>query len=350
MSSPKVAVIVLHHADYAQRYLEPCYRSLQRQTYPGEQFQIFLVGNGVSDATRAFIARVAPEARTVELTRNRGWTGGNNAAIRIALAEGAQYLVLLNVDTIVDPAWLAALIEAAKTDPTTHIWQSTILLNGTGKIHSVGNRIHYLGYGYCHGYGHDAAHAPQGVMDFASGAAMLVRRDVFDAIGLFRQEYFIYGDDLEFCWRARLAGFHVGLAERSMCHHVYDFTARLTKLYYFQRNRLLTLLTLPRLRTLALTAPCLLMSELVLAGYFVARGEGQAMRGVARYFLRPRTWRIIRLRRRQIHRLRQRPDAAIVKQFAGRIVFAEMDHPLFRYVANPLLACYWALAKPFIVW
>jgi len=348
---PKVAVIVLHHADYAERYLEPCYRSLQRQTYPAEDFQVFLVSNGVGESARRLIARIAPGARTIEHARNLGWAGGNNSAIRIALEEGVRYTVLLNVDTVVEHTWLEALVEAAEAHPDVQVWQSTILLNGTGRIHSVGNRIHYLGYGYCNGYGHDATRPPEGcVMDFASGAAMLVKREVFETIGLFRYDYFIYGDDLEFCWRARLAGFNVGLADRSVCHHTYEFKTRLNMLYYFQRNRLLTLLTLPRLGTLLLTAPCLIVSELVMAGYLIAGGWGGAMREVARYFLRPKTWAAIRIRRRQIRRLRRRSDAEIVKGFAGRIVFAEVDHPLFRYVLNPLLALYWAVARPFIVW
>ena len=179
---------------------------------------------------------------------------------------------------------------------------------------------------------------------------MLVPRDVFETIGLFRHDYFIYGDDLEFSWRARLAGFNVGLAARSICHHEYEFKTRLNQLYYFQRNRLLTLLTLPRLGTLLLTAPCLLVSELVMTGYFTAGGWGRTMWDVARYFLRPKTWASIRVRRRQMQRLRRRRDAEIVKGFAGRIVFAEVSHPLFRWVVNPLLALYWALARAFIVW
>ena len=63
----RVAVIVVHHADYAQRYLEPCCRSLQRQSYPAHRFRVFLVRNGAADPTGPSITRLAPEARIVEL-------------------------------------------------------------------------------------------------------------------------------------------------------------------------------------------------------------------------------------------------------------------------------------------
>ncbi len=349
---PKVAVIVLHHADYAERYLEPCYRSLQRQTYPAEDFQVFLVSNGVDESARRLVARVAPEARTVEHPSNLGWPGGSNSAIRIALAEGFQYVVMLNPDTVVEETWLAALVDAAQAHPDAHIFQSKILLHGTDTIQSLGNRLHYLGYAYCNGYGHARSRPPpRGVMDVASGAAMLVKREVFEAVGLLRQDYFLYYDDTEFSWRARLAGFNIGFVEASVCYHKYHFQSRLSSwLYYFQRNRLLNLLTLQRLGTIALTAPSLIVSELVLASYFIAKGWGKTVWQLARYFLRRDTWVAIRARRREIGRLRKRPDAEIVKQFAGTIVFPEVEGPVMRYVVNPLLALYWAVARPFIVW
>jgi GT2 family glycosyltransferase len=347
----RVAVVIVTHADYTQRYLEPCYRSLQCQTYPAADFEVFLVSNGVSESARDLVARMAPEARTVEHPSNLGWPGGSNSAIRIALAEGFQYVVTLNPDTVLEDTWLEALVSAADAQPEVHIFQSKILLHGTDTIQSLGNRLHYLGYAYCNGYGVDRSAPPSRYpMDFASGAAMLVKREVFEAIGLFRSDYFIYYDDTEFCWRARLAGFNLGFVEGSVCYHKYHFQSRLSRLYYFQRNRLLNLLTLQRLRTIALTAPCLIVSELVLAGYFIGRGWGKTVWELVRYFLRPDTWVAIRARRREIGRLRKRPDAAIVKRFAGTIVFPEIESPVMRYVVNPLLGLYWAVTKPFLVW
>jgi GT2 family glycosyltransferase len=208
-----------------------------------------------------------------------------------------------------------------------------------------------LGYGSCNGYGADRSAAPsRDPMDFASGAAMLVKREVFEAIGLFRQDYFIYHDDTEFSWRARLAGFNVGLVADSVCYHKYAFGARLGQLYYFQRNRLLNLLTLPRLGTLAIIGPCLLVSEVVVGAYCITKGWGRTVWALLRFFFRPTTWAMIRVRRRQVRRVRRRRDAEIVTRFASRITFLEVDTPLLRYVLNPLLALYWALAKPFIVW
>ena len=348
---PRIAVILLNYGDYAQRYLEPCYESLRRQTYPAERFQVFVVSNGVTAHSRSLIARVAPEARVFENAENIGWSGGNNRAIRVALEEGFDLFVMLNLDTVVEPDWLNELVESAVDQPETQIFQSKIMLDGTNRINSLGNRVQYLGYGYCLGYGQEDGHVPRKLaMDFASGASMLVKREVFEKVGLFREEYFMYYDDLEFCWRARIAGFRVGLVEASVCFHKYDFTSRLGMLYYLQRNRLLTLLTLERLGTIVVTAPCLIVSEVIVSLYFIARGWGRTTWKLLRYFLRWKTWRSIAARRQEIRALRTTKDTEIVGRFAADVMFAEVDSPAMRYLCNPLLRIYWAVAKRFIIW
>lgn len=350
-ASSRVAVILLIHGDYARRYLAACYASLARQTYPASALRIFLVSNGTMAEDRALVRRVAPNVCLLENRDNLGWSSGNNRAVREALRQRYDYLVMLNVDTTVEPDWLARLVEAADARPDLHILQSTVLLGGGERLQTAGNRIHYLGYGYCTGYGRSRTAPPQPVpIDFASGAAMLVKRQVFEAVGFFRDEYFLYYDDLEFCWRARLAGFNVGVAAASVCRHHYDFQDRLRLLFYFQRNRLLTLLTLERLGTILVTLPCLLFSELIVGGYFVARGRGADVWALVRHFLRRRTWAAIAARRGEIRRLRTRTDAEIVGRFAGRVVFPELDGPAMRYLLNPLLACYWAVARRLILW
>jgi GT2 family glycosyltransferase len=297
------------------------------------------------------VERIAPQARVLHNPENFGWSGGNNTALRVALQESCEHAVLLNVNALPEPTWLSALMQAAARSPELHILQSVILLHGTDRLNSFGNRLHYLGYGYCNGYGQpqDAPHRRL-VMDFASGASMLVRREVFDRVGLFREDYFLYYDDVEFSWRARLAGFNVGMAEQSVCFHKYDFQNTLRFLDCLQRNRLMTLLTLEKLRTIAVILPCLLLAEAAITACLVARGQGGVQWRLMKYFLRPATWRTIRERRRDIRRLRVRPDAEVVRRFAGAIAFPELNQPLLRYLVNPLLRLYWALARLCILW
>lgn len=347
----RVAVILVNHNEYAHQYLKACWDSFSRQTYSSNRTQLFIVTNGSSEKTIAYMRRVCPPARIIETPGNWGWAKSNNVAIKVALEEGFDYLVMLNMDTELEPDWLRALVRAADQRTETHILQSKLLLGDTQKINSLGNRTHFLGYGYCNAFGEEESQVSQRmVVDYASGAAMLVKRKVFETVGLFREEYFLYYDDMEFCWRARLAGFNIGLVKESVCRHKYEFTKRLTYRFYYQRNRLLTLLTLERIGTLILIAPCLIISEVVVMVYFLIRGWWKTVWQLLVYFLRPATWRWILARRREIRDIRVRKDAEIVQQFAATIIFMEFNGRTMRYLINPLLWVYWTLVRRLIIW
>ncbi|MBI4598103.1 MAG: glycosyltransferase family 2 protein [Candidatus Omnitrophica bacterium] len=346
-----VAVILVNHQQYADTYLAPCYESLLRQTYPGEQFTVFIVDNGGTPAQRARIQQIAPTARLLANADNAGWSGGNNTAISVALTEGFDHIVLLNMDTVVDAQWLAQLMAMAERRPDLHILQSKILLHGTDRINTLGNRIHFLGYAYCQGYGQPAAACPMpAAVDCVSGAAMLVKRGVFEAVGRFREEYFMYYEDVEFCWRARLAGFSIGIAESSLCYHKYHFKMHAPFLYYLDRNRWMAMLTLLRLRTLLVILPCWIMAELVMSVYWLLHGRLKARVWLLLHFVRPATWRVILHRRREMARCRRRNDAEIVRHFSGVVDFSAIDHGLLHWVANPLLRLYWGAMKRLIIW
>ena len=347
----RVAVILVNYKDYAQRFLAPCYEGLRARSYSKEQSTLFIVDNASTDQTQSTLKRLAPEARILPNAENLGWAGGNNVAIRLALREGFDYMVSLNMDTVLDRDWLKNLVEEAEQKQEIHILQSKILLYGTDKINSLGNRIQFLGYGYCNGYGEkDSTIRQYPAIDFASGASMLVKREVFERVGLFCDEYFLYGDDLEFCWRARLAGYRVGLAEKSVCQHKYDFKNILNALFYVERNRLLTLFTLEKWTTLLLILPGLLLFEIGVCTYFTFRGKARVMARVIAYFLQPKTWKFIGRRRREVGLLRTQTDAQIVRGFSGGIVFAEIRSVPFRFLVNPLLWFYWNVVRLFIVW
>ena len=346
----RVAIVLLFHGDYARKYLSACYASLRAQTYPLDLITVYLVSNGVAEDDLKLVRQIAPTARLLRNTADRGWSGGMNTGIREALNGDARYLILLSVDTVLAPDWLSRLVESADAHGTLHILQSRILLHGSDKANSLGNRIHFLGFGYCHGYGQEHSARPRAPVDYASGTAMLVKREVFERIGLFREDYFVYYEDVEFCWRARIAGYNVGFVERSVCSHNYDFQKTLGCLEHLQRNRLLTLLTLEKVGTLVVIAPCLIVAELILSAYFLTKGWGSVQIKLAKFLIRPSTWQAIRLRRQEIGRLRTRKDAEIVKTFAGHVAFPEINHPLLQYVGNPLLAAYWTLARLLIVW
>lgn len=179
-SHTQTAVVLVTHEASAKQYLTNCCAALRAQTLPADRFTLFIVNNGIPSAQEAILQSAAPQARIVRNAKNLGWSGGNNSAIRIVLQEKFDYVVLLNVDTVADPTWLEELVRAADDRPDLQILQSKLLLHGTDRINSLGNRIQFLGYGYCLGYGEPASTTPVPArIDYASGAAMLIKREVF---------------------------------------------------------------------------------------------------------------------------------------------------------------------------
>ena len=202
-------------------------------------------------------------------TDNLGFSGGNNQAMRLALEEGFEYVYLLNPDTEAQPGFLNAAIEALESDRNVGIVQSLLRLHPrTELVNSYGNEIHFLGFGYAGGESMSItdpsvqAKLARRDIAYASGAGMLVRASLLREIGFLDEELFAYHEDLEYSWRALLAGFRVLLAPNSVVYHKYEFSRSITKYYWMERNRLIVLARLYRWPTLLLVAPAFLVMEL----------------------------------------------------------------------------------------
>jgi len=342
---PKVAIIIPNYN--GRDFLRACLSSLQQQDYP--DFTITVVDNASSDGSADLLRREYPEVRLIENSRNTGFAGGCNSGLRRELKGDADHFVLLNSDTRAAPAWLAELVEAVAGDSAIGIAQSMIhLADQPGIINTAGNEAHYLGFGYCGHYLEKDEGQFAGVTDipFASGTAMLVRREVFDDIGLMDEELFLYQEDLDLSWRARLAGWRVVLAPKSLVGHSYSFSRNKMKFYYLERNRHVVCLKNYSARTLLVLLPAMIGAEAAMTGYSLLGGWlGQKLKGYL-YLLRYAD--SIRRRRAASQGKRVVSDGEIVAFWTDRMAFADLkDSPLTK-VANPLSGLYWKLARRLI--
>lgn len=160
-------------------------------------------------------------ATVMPLPKNGGFAYGNNEAIRAALAgaDRPQYVLLLNPDTLVRPKALEALVEFMDRHPDVGIAGSRLEdPDGTPqrsafRFHSVVNEFEGgLRFGPVsrvltkHVVAPDVSAVPVRT-DWVAGASMIVRRDVFEAVGLLDEQYFMYFEEVDFCLRASRAGF-----------------------------------------------------------------------------------------------------------------------------------------------
>jgi len=349
---PKIAVVLINYKDYASRFLPASLESLRNQTYPKDRFKIFITDNETSSETQEYLKQTAPEAQLILNQGNDGFAKGNNDAFKVALEQGYDYCVSANMDTLFDSRWLAELVEAAQKNPEAGAVQSKILLSPEKVlINSIGNSVHYLGFGFCDGYrqpDHQIDGYPE--IGYFSGAAVIFPRQVLERVGLYDDDYFMYYEDVDLSLRISFAGYKVILAPRSVMYHKYEFARSTRQAYWMERNRVRMLVENLRIRTLLLLLPAHLIMELGTLLYALKAGVLKQKFKVYGYFLKPQNIKEILKSRRYKQARRVLNDRVIWQRCVSEIKFQEIENPLLKYVGNPFLKFYWSLVKRIIVW
>ncbi|MBN1879985.1 glycosyltransferase family 2 protein [bacterium] len=205
--------------------------------------KIIVVDNGSDDGTVEWLKSVWPEVRCLMLPSNKGFSGAVNEGIT---ASESNDVILVNNDTEALPGWFDALRIAAGTHPDFHIFASRVLLADSREhIDTVGDGFTVAGFGYKHGWLEvDGPRYDQPSEVFAaSGCAVYIRRNVFRTIGLFDEHFFAFGEDLDFCFRARLAGFRVMyIPDARILHAVRATSIPSNTLFWYHRNLQWTLM------------------------------------------------------------------------------------------------------------
>jgi len=261
----RASIIVLSYNSLS--YLGTCLQSIVADM--GEQDELIVVDNGSVDGSSDFVLTHYPQAQLIR-SQNIGYAGGNN--LGAAAAQG-EYLVFLNPDIYLQPGSLSFLLsplerrsDIALTTPCV------VFMRRPEVINTCGNTIHYTGLTYCRGAGRSRMNYPTAEVDAVSGAAFAIRRSVFEELGGFDRRFFMYVEDTDLSWRARLAGYRCLYVAEAVIQHDYSFSYSPAKAYYLDRNRHFMLLK--NLSTLAYTRmlPGLLASELVTWGFLLLKG------------------------------------------------------------------------------
>jgi len=257
---PRVFIIIVNWNGEADT-LE-CLRSLRRDTY--ENKGIIVVDNGSSDGSVVSIAREFPEVTLIETKCNLGFTGGNNVGIDRALRAGADYLYLLNNDTVSEEGAMSALVTAAQASKEFGLLTPLILYHDApGDAWFAGSRID-LSRGTAV---HDNQQPPSrdgGTVEiaWASGCAMLIPAEVARSLHGFDNRFFLNWEDVDLSLRVRDAGLRVGLVPSARIRHKVSRslnTVKLHGLYYSVRNNLLLILKHSGPQTLRAT--CSVLTE-----------------------------------------------------------------------------------------
>ena len=227
-----------------------------------------VIDNGSTDNSVEAIRKNFPDVEVIETGRNLGFSGGNNVGIRKALEQGSDLVWLLNNDTVVDKNALTTLIDACN-DSRVGIAGSKIYFAPGREFHKEryqkpeqGKVLWYAG-GLIDWQNMYASHRGVDEVDkgqydkteetpFITGCSMMVKKQVFGKVGLLDEFFFAYLEDVDFCLRAKRAGYKLLYVPQSVVWHKNAGSSGVGSglhQYYMTRNRLLVGMRYAPLRT-----------------------------------------------------------------------------------------------------
>jgi GT2 family glycosyltransferase len=279
--------------------------------------------------------------RVVDAGGNLGFAAGSNLGAREAQGD---VLVFLNPDTVVASGAIARLGQTLK-DPFIGIAMARLrLLDEPEKLNASGVDVHVTGIGWAAGFGQPVELVRE-LRDVpsASGTAMAIRAHTFRELGGFAEELFMYLEDLELGWRARLAGYRIVLDPKADVYHDYEYARNPRKSYFLERNRLVFCLSAYSGRQLLLLSPVLFATELGMVA--LAFKERWLRDKVAGWGWLARNAGVVRRRRRATQELRRVPDRELAEHLTPTFAPGMLAVPTPLRAANPLVRGYWRLVK-----
>lgn len=242
---PLISIIVVNYN--GKHLLGECFTSLENLSYPRDKFEVILVDNASADGSVEFVKKNFPWIRILQLDKNYGFCKPNNEGTKIARGE---YVVFLNNDTVVTQDWLSELAKAALSNDKVVCCASKMLYyDRRDVVNSAGGKITIIGGGFYKGYG-DKDGPKYGNLEytgFGCGAGVLVKKDFFQDIGGFDEDYFASCEENDLGWKSWLYGYKVLYVPTAVMYHREGGTFgnrnvfEPWKVYLITRNRLYNL-------------------------------------------------------------------------------------------------------------
>lgn len=287
-----VSIVIVHFN--ADQYTTACLKSLQSLKLRSARSAIVIVDNGSKEVYQVPQELRSDSVRVLRSESNLGFTGGNNLGMHVAIEQfNSDFVLLLNNDTTVEPSFLEEMVKTATADPQVGIVSPKIYFAADSEFHSgsyaVKNRGSVLWFAggsidyphvTCFHRGVDEIDRGQfdhrSDTEFATGCAMLIKREVLEKVGTFDKRFFLYMEDADLSLRVREAGYELRFCPRAVVWHANagssDGAGSAIHTYYQTRNRVLFALKHFTLKQLVPVAR--------LALSYVVQGSSEERRGV----------------------------------------------------------------------
>ncbi len=343
----KVSAIVVNWN--GKDVLSGCLRSLLAQDY--EDMEILVSDNGSEDGSQVMVRNDFPMVKLIENGENLGFGAAVNKGLE--KAEG-EYLIFLNNDLALKPDCIRQLAVLLDSDSTVGAAVPKILYHPVGegmssgaeeKINSFGVLINYTGIA-CPNLIGQPDDPNLTLTETACGGIFMFRKEVYEEVGGFDNDLFLYHEDHDLSWRIRMMGWKLMVTPDSVCYHHYDFNKGVLKFYRSEKNRLHILLKNFECKTLWLIAPAVLLVEISQIVHAIFHGwlglKLKSYLGIISQFV------IISRKRRKIQSGRKVTDKEIVRLYQDTVAVTGLNNPLVDYLLNPLLKLHWICIRRWI--
>jgi GT2 family glycosyltransferase len=294
--------------------------------------EIIVVDNASSEGNADAVEASFPNVIVIRSETNLGFAAGCNLG---AEKSAGKFLVFINPDTLVERGWLEALIEPCEKGDRIGLATSRILLlDQPQKINACGCDVQLAGLILCRGSGRPKESYPTAEEVAAiSGASFAIRREVFELLGGFDEDMFLYGEDTDLSWRARLAGWGTLYTPDSIVFHDYRLRIAGLRVFWNERNRYLMLLKSLKWKTLLLLVPAYLTAELITWGFVLLRDRDNIGNKLRAYRWIIDNWSSVMKKRRATQALRAVPDRDLLRHMSFAVDFRQAAARPIAYIA-----------------
>lgn len=223
---PKVFIVILNYN--GKGVLRNCLSSVFRIDYP--DFEVVVVDNNSEDGSLEEAKNGFSRANFIKNETNRGFSSGNNIGIRFSLERMADYVLLLNNDTVVEKDFLKKLVFVSEKEGKIGINCPLILENDRSTVWFGKGRINWWRMKTVHEK--KVLSGDYYSSEFISGCSMLIKASVFRKIGLLDENFFLYWEDADFSFRAQKAGFMAVVTPGSRIVHLEKSEKNKNKVYW----------------------------------------------------------------------------------------------------------------------
>jgi hypothetical protein len=269
----QVAIVITNWN--GRSHLEPLLRSILGQSY--QDFEIYIVDNASTDGSVEMLRQCFPQVRIIQNETNLGLCAANNRAI---LTTAAEFVLILNNDTELEPDCLEQLVQAIKMEPTIGMCATKMLLTDQRHmVESAGIVVDRAGIAWgLESGGRDSITAKMPAPVFgACGGAALYRRSMLLEIGLFDEDFFVYFEDADVAWRGQWAGWGCVYVPGAVAYHAHSATIKEGspfKTRLLGRNKIWLIAKNYPWPQLLWYSPVILLYELMSLGYNFLSGRG----------------------------------------------------------------------------